>query len=653
MSNASDPTGSLAQALAHTERLLAADPALAAEQATEILKAVPGQRDALLLLGRAQGRMGRPAAGAQTLRRLTSANAADAAAWRALAELLTVAGDAKAADAAHLSAVTAAIADPVLMEAAMALREGRLAVAEAALRQRLKAEPTDVAAIRMLAEVAAQIGRYQDAINLLGRALELSPSFNEARHAYVQVLLRHERPEEALKEAEHLLAAEPNNPAYSLLKAAVLVRLGDHETAGGLYEDALGRFPNNPMGWMSYGHILKTVGRSADGIGAYRTSIGQSPQLGEAWWSLANLKTFRFEPEDLTAMRGQLARTDIGDDDRLHLHFALGKALEDSEQFGEAYAEYASGNAIRKAQLRYNADDTAAHVARAKALYTPAFFAERKGFGFPARDPIFVVGLPRSGSTLVEQILSSHSQVEGTAELPDITTLVRRLAGNPVRARPGEGGGADGADEDAGARYPGVLATLSADDLAALGQEYLDRTRVQRRTDKPLFIDKLPNNWMHVGLIQLILPGATIIDARRHPMGCCLSGFKQHFARGQGFTYDLTDIGRYYRDYVDLMAHYDAVLPGRVHRVIYERMIADTEGEVRRLLDHVGLAFEPACLSFWTNDRAVRTASSEQVRRPIFGEAVDHWKNFEPWLDPLKAALGPVLDAYPDAPAQA
>jgi tetratricopeptide (TPR) repeat protein len=650
MSNSSDPTGSLAQALAHTERLMARDPALAAEQATEILKAVPNQRDALLMLGRAQGMMGKPAAGAATLRRLTGANASDAAAWRALAELLTVAGDAKSADAAHLSAVTAAIADPVLMEAAMALRDGRLAVAEAALRQRLKSEPTDVAAIRMLAEVAAQIGRYQDAVNLLARALELSPSFHEARHAYVQVLLRHERPEEALKEAERLLAAEPKNPAYSLLKAAVLVRLGDHETAGGLYEDALGRFPNNPMGWMSYGHVLKTVGRAADGIGAYRTSLEQSPQLGEAWWSLANLKTFRFESEDLTSMRAQLARTDIGDDDRLHLHFALGKALEDGQDFGASFEQYARGNAIRKAQLRYRAEDTAAHVARAKTLYTPDFFAERSGVGCQARDPVFIVGLPRSGSTLVEQILSSHSQVEGTAELPDITTLVRRLAGNPMRARPGEGGGADGADEDAGARYPGVLAGLSPDELAALGQEYLDRTRVQRRTDKPLFIDKLPNNWMHVGLIQLMLPNATIIDARRHPMGCCLSGFKQHFARGQGFTYDLTDIGRYYRDYVDLMAHYDAVLPGRVHRVIYERMIADTEGEVRRLLDHVGLPFEPACLSFWTNARAVRTASSEQVRQPIFGEAVDHWKNYEPWLDPLKAALGPVLDAYPDAP---
>ena len=646
MPNPDTPTAGLEQALAHTARLLAASPALAAEQAREILKAVPGQREALLLLGRAQGMLGQTAAGAATLRRLTQANAADAAAWRALAELLFVGGDLKGADAAHQEAVKAAIADHVLMEAAVALREGRLAEAEPALRARLKAEPTDVAAIRMLAEVAAQIGRYQDAVNLLSRALELAPSFAEARHAYVQVLLRHERPEEALAEADRLLASDPANPAYGLLKAAVLVRLGDQAAASGLYADALGRFPNNPKGWMSYGHVLKTVGRAGDGIEAYRKSLDQAPQLGEAWWSLANLKTFRFEEADIAVMRGQLARGDLDDDDRLHLHFALGKALEDGLHFGEAFEEYAKGNAIRRAQLRYRAEETTAHVARAKALYTPAFFAARAGQGCAARDPIFIVGLPRSGSTLVEQILSSHSQVEGTAELPDITTIVRRLAGNPLR-------GKDDEAADAGALYPGVVASLSAEQLAALGQEYLDRTRVQRRTDRPMFIDKLPNNWMHVGLIQLILPNAVIIDARRHPMGCCLSGFKQHFARGQGFTYDLSDIGRYYSDYVELMAHYDAVLPGRVHRVIYERMIADTEGEVRRLLDHAGLEFEPACLSFWTNERAVRTPSSEQVRRPIFGEAVDHWKKFEPWLGPLEAALGPVLEAYPEAPADA
>jgi hypothetical protein len=421
-----------------------------------------------------------------------------------------------------------------------------------------------------------------------------------------------------------------------MLEASILARLGDQAGAIALYEAMLAAHPRSPMGWMSYGHALKTVGRRDDAVAAYRKAVEMSPQLGEVWWSLANLKTHRFEADDVAVMRKQLARADLRDDDRLHLEFALGRAMEDGRDFHASFEAYARGNAIRRAQLRHSADDTHDQAARSRLLLDADFFAARAGWGCQAADPIFVVGLPRSGSTLVEQILASHSQVEGTMELPDILTLVRRLDHPNGRKEPG--------------RYPEALAELSADEARALGEEYLERTRIQRRTDRPFFIDKLPNNWLHVGLIQLILPNATVIDARRHPLGCCVSGFKQHFARGQAFSYDLADIGRYYRDYVALMAHVDAVLPARVHRVIYERMVADTEGEVRRLLAHAGLPFEDACLSFWTNDRAVRTASSEQVRQPIFDDALDHWRNFEPWLGPLKQALGPVLDAYPEAP---
>jgi tetratricopeptide (TPR) repeat protein len=628
----SEPVGTLEVALAHAARLLEARPALAAQQAREILTVIPGQPQALLLLARAEWALGETDAALARLRALTSDRPNDAPAWRLQADLLHAAGQAEAADAAHLGAVQAGGHDPGLIEAALAVREGRLAVAEAALRERLKAQPTDVAAIRMFAEVAAQLGRYQEAADLLSRCLDLSPSFHEARRAYAQVLQRHERPVEALAEADRLLAIEPHNLNYQMLKAAILARLGEQAAALTLYADILARHPAQPKTWMSYGHVLKTVGRRADAIGAYRRALDQSSELGEVWWSLANLKTFRFTPDDMAAMRTQLERADLGEDDRLHLHFALAKALEDEADFAAAFEAYRQGNAIRRAQLRYSIDETTEQSRQSRALFTPAFFAERRDGGCLARDPIFIVGLPRSGSTLVEQILASHSQVEGTMELPDMLTIARRLR----RETP------DG--------YPGALAKLSAKERQALGEEYLERTRIARKTDRPLFIDKLPNNWVHVGLIQLILPNATIIDARRHPLGCCLSGFKQHFARGQSFTYDLSDIGRYYRDYVEMMAHIDAVLPGKVHRVIYERMIADTEGEVRRLLDHVGLAFEPACLAFWTNDRAVRTASSEQVRQPIFGDAVDHWRNFEPWLAPLKTALGPVLDAYPEAP---
>ena len=633
------PTGPLEIALAHGHRLLADAPALAVQQAQEILRAMPDQRDALLLLARAQRATGDAAAARAVLERLTTQRPADAEAWQRLGDLLGAQGDLAGADQAYLRGVEAGIDDPVLLEAGLALRQDRLAVTETLMRERLKVRPTDVAAIRMLAEVAGRLGRYEDAANLLSRCLELSPSFAQARRAYAQVLQRQEKPAEALIEADRLIAADPDDAGFSTLKASILVRLGEFESAIALYAEALARVPDQAKTWMSYGHVLKTVGRQADGIAAYRTAVEQAPNLGEAWWSLANLKTFRFSAEDVAVMRAELARDGLDEDDRLHLHFALAKALEDAADYGPSFEQYALGNAIRRDQLRHDADGTTDHARRALTLFDAAFFAKRAGTGSQARDPIFIVGLPRSGSTLVEQILASHSQVEGTMELPDLLAMARRLGERKTRA-----------DSSV---YPDVLATLSRDELKALGEEYLERTLPQRKTDKPLFIDKLPNNWAHVGLIELILPKATIIDARRHPMGCCLSGFKQHFARGQAFSYDLGDIGRYYRDYVTLMAHFDAVLPGRVHRVIYEHMIADTEGEVRRLLDHVGLPFEDACLAFWKTDRAVRTASSEQVRQPIFGEAVDHWRHFEPWLDPLKAALGPLLDAYPDAPKAA
>ena len=635
--DAKEPVGTLEIALAHAGRLLVDRPALAVRQAEEILLVIPDQADAMRLLARAQCELGEPGAAATTLKRLTGVAPKDPAAWRALGDVLHLTGETEAADAAHLQAIEVSVTDPELVSAAIALREQRLAVAEAILRARLKAVPTDVAAIRMLAEVAARLGRHDDAINLLERCLELSPGFHEARRAYAMLLQRHERVSDALTEVDRLLLVDPRDPGYGMLKASILARIGDSAATVAIYEDVLTRFPRQPKGWMSFGHALKTIGRRDDSIRAYRRAIDQAPQLGEVWWSLANLKTYGFTRDDVRAMRGQLARTDIAEDDRLHLYFALAKALEDGGRFAEAFENYEKGNDIRREQLRHSPDYTTDQGLRARQLFDRDFFERRKGGGSPARDPIFIVGLPRSGSTLVEQILASHSQVEGTMELPDIPSIVQRISGRKERDDPGV--------------YPEVLADMSGGALRALGEEFLERAAIRRTTNRPLFIDKLPNNWVHVGFIQLILPNATIIDARRHPMGCCLSGYKQHFARGQSFTYDLDHIGRYYRDYVRLMAHFDAVLPGKVHRVIYERMVADTEGEVRRLLDHVGLPFEDGCLEFWTNDRAVRTASSEQVRQPIFGEAVDHWRNFEPWLDPLKQALGPVLDSYPDVPA--
>ena len=415
------------------------------------------------------------------------------------------------------------------------------------------------------------------------------------------------------------------------------MRVGEHEEARGIYEAILARHPRQPRTWMNLGHVLKTLGRQSESVHAYRQALAVNAGLGEAWWSLANLKTVRFDEADIAAMKAGLEVAG-SNDDQLHLHFALGKALEDAERFDESFAHYDQGNRLRRKELPYDADETHAESERHAEVFTAPFLASRAGGGCQAPDPIFIVGLPRSGSTLVEQILSSHSQIEGTMELPDLMMIASRLEAREVDGQP--------------VPYADTLRGLSVADRLRLGEEYLERTRLYRRTDRPLFIDKMPNNWQHVGLIQLILPNARIIDARRHPTGCCFSGWKQHFARGQAFTYDLVDAGRYYTDYVAQMAAFDAAAPGRVHRVIYEQMVADTRGEVERLLAYLGLPFEEACLSFWKNDRAVRTASSEQVRQPIFTDALAHWRRYESHLGPLIDALGPVLDSYPLAPTE-
>jgi tetratricopeptide (TPR) repeat protein len=626
-------TISLTEALAHARQLMAHAPALAAEQAAAILEAAPGHAPALALLGQALARSGDSLAAIAALRRTVAANAADAESWQRLSQQLRLVEDEAGADQAQARALRAATSDPVLMQAATALVNNDLPTAEGLLRTRLKARPTDVPAIRMLAELAGRIGRLGDAEKLLRRAVELAPGFHAARHNLAVVLQRQGKPTEALAEIETLMAHDPDAPGYRVLRAAILVRLGDYEQAIAVYAALLASHPQQPKVWMSYGHALKTVGRQAESVDAYRQAIARAPTLGEVWWSLANLKTVRFDAADIAAMTSALKSPNLAAEDRFHLEFALGKALEDAGAHEPAFAHYARGNAQRRAMLDYDAEATTANVARVKALYTPAFLAARAGQGCAAPDPIFIVGLPRAGSTLIEQILSSHSQVEGTAELPDIIALARRLG-----ERQQDGGRPQFAE---------TLGALDAGALAALGQEYLDRTRIQRRTDRPFFIDKMPNNFAYTGFIHLILPNAKIIDARRHPLGCCFSGFKQHFARGQAFTYDLTEIGRYWRDYAELMAHFDDVLPGRVHRVIYEQMVADPETQIRALLDHCGLSFEPACLSFHETGRAVRTASSEQVRQPLYASAVDHWQHYENSLAPLRAALGSLLDTYP------
>jgi tetratricopeptide (TPR) repeat protein len=516
---------------------------------------------------------------------------------------------------------------PRLIEAAIALNENRLDVAERILKPHLKEDPFDAAAIRMLAELAARIGRLRDSENLLRRAVEVAPGWAAPKANLALVLGRMGRPAEAMELLDDIFAQEPEDVGHWNLKAATLARLGDFQEAIAMYEAVLRRAPNQPKVWMSYAHMLKTVGRLDEGIAAYRRAIAIRPTLGEAWWSLANLKTVRFTDEDVAAMKRALGTPGLDDDDRLHLDFALGKAMHDAGRVDEAFAHYSRANALRLKLQPYAPKDVHKLVERSIAAFTARAFAERAG-GCDSPEPIFILGMTRAGSTLLEQILSSHSLVEGTSELQDIPILARR-SGN----------------------YPQNTLKLTSEERSALGEEYLKRTSVQRRTEKPFFIDKLPNNWMWVPFIHLILPKAKIIDARRHPLGCCFSNFRQHFAQGQTWTYDLEHLGNYYADYVRLMAHIDAMLPGRVHRVIYERMVDDTESEVRSLLDYCGLEFEPACLEFYKTERAVRTPSSEQVRRPIYRDATEEWRPYEKYLGPLKQALGDVLGAYPSAPA--
>ncbi|GEN98520.1 hypothetical protein NSE01_03530 [Novosphingobium sediminis] len=607
------------------------------------LALIPGgpRRPAMVLWEHAQAasEAGQAGTAIEALEALTQVQPGVASGWFLLAAELRKAGRDEDAWRADLSAVHAASRDPELLKAAAAIHDGKLDEADTMLRARAERLPNDPVGTRMLGEVHWRRGDMAEALQLVERAVALAPGFDLARDFLVRLLMQLNRLPDALHHAETLARSPVKAAGAELILASVLVRLGEQERARGIYEHLLEMQPEQPLLWQNLGHVLKTLGEQGEAIAAYRAAVTHQPSLGEAWWSLANLKTVKLGAEDIARMEaalGELAEGKGREEDVFHLHFSLGKAFEDAGDAARAFEHYDKGNKLRRTLIRYDADEFAADVDAAASTFTAPFLAAMGEGGAPAEDAIFIVGLPRSGSTLVEQILSSHSAIEGTMELSEMMTIAARL-----QSRVDEGEFAD---------FGTMVRSLTATDRRRLGEEYIERTRVHRKTDRPRFTDKMPNNWQHVGLIRLILPNAKIVDARRHPMSCCFSGWKQHFARGQTFTYDFTEIGRYYRDYVRLMAHYDAAAPGAVHRVIYERMVAETEGEVRRLLDYLGLPFEEGCLEFHRNTRAVRTASSEQVRRPIYTDAVEHWRAYAPWLGPLEAALGDVATSYPEVP---
>ncbi len=509
--------------------------------------------------------------------------------------------------------------------------EGRILKAEEICRSFLQKNPTHTEGMRLLADIGMRLSVLDDAEFLLESAVALEPENAQLRLDYIQVLRKRQKHDAALQQAKHLHEKDEANPLFQSHLAVECMQVGDYEQAFTLFDAVLEKLPGNPVTLTSKGHALKTYGDQEKAVEAYRAAITSSPGHADAYYALANLKTYRFTDEEMTAMQGQAAMPGMPLRELIHFHFSLGKAFEDREQFGLSFSHYEKGNELKRIQSRYDPDQMERELRAQMEICTPDLFDRQAEKGFPAKDPIFIVGLPRAGSTLLEQILASHSAVDGTMELPNILALAHRLRSNGPISR--------------SSLYPDVLNELSAEELHGFGKAFIDETRVHRQ-GALRFIDKMPNNFRHIGLIHLILPNAKIIDARREPMACCFSGFKQLFAEGQEFTYGLDEIGRYYRGYVELMAHWDRVLPGLVLRVQYEDVVDDLETQVRRILDHCGLPFEDACLNFHQTKRSVRTASSEQVRQPLYRSGVDQWLQFEEHLTPLRDALGPALQGY-------
>ncbi len=580
-------TATVGDALANARQLLLSHPGAAARQAQAIIKAEPGIAEAHLIL---------------------------AAVFRLL-------GRFDEAEAAEREGIRVSGSDPVLMRAAALIASGRDSDAEDLLRRFLDDTPNDPQALRLLADVARKAGKLKEGEQLLWRALKLAPSFATAREEFFGVL-----EEQALAYSHD--PTKPDTPPE-----------GEEEfrQAIALNEQAIVNHGERPGVWLSYGHALRMAGRHEDSIAAYRHAIELNSSFGEAWWGLADLKTSYIGADDRALMTAQLETERLSDSDRIGIHFALGKALADGDLHEEAFGHYAEGNALKRRSVRYDVQDTLSHVEQCKATFTAEHFSRHRGQGHEANDPIFIVGMPRSGSTLVEQILSSHPSIEGTEELVYFGNLSSFLSG-----------GRRAALEPSS--FVDEVSALSPAKLQTIGGAYLWKANRHRRSNRPRFIDKMPRNWLYLPLIKLALPNAKIIDVRRHPLDCCWSNFRQLFADSGEYSYDLTELGLYYRAYVEMLAHFGEVLPGSVYRLHYEQLVANTESEVRRLLDHLELPFDPACLKFHENPRAVKTASSEQVRRPIGKSGIDQWMSYEPWLAPLKVALGSVLDCYPEAP---
>ena len=559
-------------------------------------------------------------------------NRALIASWRELVAIYKQQEARQAYAAAKAEYDRLSILPPELVTVTSLIQENKLYRAEKLCRDFLQKTPHHIEAMRLLAILGMRLFVYDDAEFLLESCVELQPDYWLARLDYVKVLHKRQKFEKALEQAIILRDRFPGNYVFDLTFANQSVAIGNFEEALRVYDKVIAANPDFDQTFVSRGHALKTIGRIDEGIESYRAAYRVRADYGDAYWSLANLKTYRFTDEEIAQMRAQIERPETPADDRFHLCFALGKALEDREQYAESFACYVKGNKLRRSGLRYDPDRLPLAMQRQMETCTQELFEKKAGVGGDYRDPIFIVGMPRAGSTLLEQILASHSLIDGTMELPNIIATAHRLNGRRLVTQE--------------ANYPNVLIDMNDEHFKKLADAYIEDTAIHRK-GAPKFIDKMPNNFMHIGLIHLMFPNAKIIDARRHPMACCFSGFKQLFADGQEFTYRLEDIVRYYRSYVELMRHWDGVLPGKVLRVHYEHVVDDAESQVRRILEFLDVPFEEACLSFYQTDRSVRTPSSEQVRQPIYRRGLEYWRNFEPYLDVMKTGLADEITDYP------
>lgn len=642
--------------------LLAGDPAGAERQAREILKVLPDDARAVFILGAARRRLGDTATALALLRRVVEAHPGSARAhhelgltlaglgeseaavtalrqardilhdlpdaWRVLAEQLTLAGDRDQAAVAYAEQAYADAADGPPREALTALRQGRPVEAVAILAAHLARAPNDAVGRILLAQTLARLGQLDDAAELLEGWPSPSQPPEDAVYLLAQVLHAQHRPFDALARLEPLLARRPTETRLRFLAMSCRVLTGDFEQAEAMAADLLAENPAEASYWLSHGQTLRITGRGSEASEAFRRALALRPGSGEAWWCLADLKTSRFDDADIHQMQVAALNPGLSAEDRVQARYALGKALEDREQWASSFEHYEAGATLRRSRLTYDADHHSAAVELTRGLFTADFFADRPR-GSTAASPIFIVGLPRTGSTLVEQILVSHGEVEPTMELPYLARIAVDLGRTGRRGQ--------------GTDFYQSVTSLDESALAALAQAYLVQAERHRRLGARYFVDKLPGNFIHVGLIELLFPNARIIDVRRHPMAAGFSMYKQLFFGGQEFTYDQTELGRYYRDYLRVMEHFDHALPGRIHRIVYEDLVDDTETEVRRLLDYCGLAFDPACLRHWETQRSIPTHSSEQVRTPVFRAALDRWRHYEPFLAPLARALGPAM----------